>query len=144
MAVLRLVCSNYGQSRNSLIAPRISLTETNRIFTPIKDMIYFTYEYIDDVMFVKDFFMFKWWMKCLYFVLCPNIFGFLSEIFGSLQKSSKMIGNVQKWRSDNFPTILEPFLFLSGWNLLQWNFLMLVLKCLKFNCFMLRSPKIKF
>ena len=67
---------------------------------------------------------------------------FSSEIFGSLQKSLEMIGNVGMnfgLLSDNFGAD-----FVSFWMkfTVTVNFLLLVLKCLKFNCFMLQRPKL--
>ena len=68
---------------------------------------------------------------------------FSSEFFGSLRKSSEMMENVRMTfglLSDNFGAD-----FVSFWMKFTgtMNFLLLVLKCLKFNGFMLQSPKIK-
>ena len=79
-------------------------------------------------------------MNFLSLVDSRNIFGIL---FDSLQKSSEMIGNVRMifgLLSDNCGAD-----FVSFWMkfTVTVNFLLLVLKCLKFNCFMLQRPKIK-
>ena len=68
---------------------------------------------------------------------------FSSDMFGSLRKFSEMIGNVRMifgLLSDNSGAD-----FVSFWMkfTVTVNFLLLVLKCLKFNCFVLQRPKIK-
>jgi len=68
---------------------------------------------------------------------------FSSEIFGSLRKSSEMIGNVPMifgLLSDNFGADFVSFRMKFT---VTVNFLLLALKCLKFNSFMLQRPKIK-
>ena len=64
-----------------------------------------------------------------------------SGIFGSIRKPSEI--NCRKMHCRKLLDILnKPFLLLSGKNLLlQRIFLLLELKCLKFNYFMLRSQK---
>ena len=65
-----------------------------------------------------------------------------SGIFGSLRKPSEI--NCRKMHGRKLLDILnKPFLLLSGkYLLLQRIFLLLELKCLKFNYFMLRSQKV--
>ena len=88
---------------------------------------------------------------------------FSSETFGSLLTSSVVFGNLRLssdiFRNDgessesgrklldilNKRTLLFGAVFVAFWIkfTVTKNFLLLVLKCLKFNCFMLQSQKIK-
>ena len=81
-----------------------------------------------------------------------------SLVFGNIRRSSGIFGSLRTSEIINCCKItnnslilnriivafLEPFLLISGKKLLfQRYFLLLVLKCLKFNSFMLQAKKIK-
>ena len=74
------------------------------------------------------------------------VFGNLQQYSGivdSRRKSSQIIRNCLKMAENSLIlALLEPFLLLSGKNLLLPRFfLLLALNCLKFVCFMLQSQK---
>ena len=74
------------------------------------------------------------------------VFGNLQQYSGivdSRRKSSEIIRNCLKMAENSLIlALLEPFLLLSGKNLLLPRFfLLLALNCLKFVCFMLQSQK---
>lgn len=64
-----------------------------------------------------------------------------SEIFHSLRKSLEILGDCRKWpKTPRYTKQNNIDVFVSFWYCYGEFFLLLMLKFLKFNCFMLESP----